>query len=64
MMRPKSDFTKVKMNYAIVAPRMYKGKIESLVKRITGFADMIQLNTFKTTTSIITNGTRWCLFRR
>ena len=24
MMRPKSDFTKVKMNYAIVAPRMYK----------------------------------------
>ena len=27
MMRPKSDFTKVKMNYAIVAPRMYNGKI-------------------------------------
>ena len=43
MMRPKSDFTKVKMNYAIVAPRMYKGRIESLVGRITGFADMIQL---------------------
>ena len=43
MMRPKSDFTKVKMNYAIVAPRMYNGKIDSLVKRITGFADMIQL---------------------
>ena len=41
MMRPKSDFTKVKMNYAIVAPRMYNGKIDSLVKRITGFADMI-----------------------
>ena len=38
MMRPKSDFTKVKMNYAIVAPRMYKGRIESLVQRITGFA--------------------------
>ena len=47
MMRPKSDFTKVKMNYAIVAPRMYKGKIESLVKRITGFADMIQLTHLK-----------------
>ena len=31
MMRPKSDFTKVKMNYAIVAPRMYNGKIESLL---------------------------------
>ena len=29
MMRPKSDFTKVKMNYSVVAPRMYKGKIES-----------------------------------
>ena len=47
MMRPKSDFTKVKMNYAIVAPRMYKGRIESLVSRITGFADMIQLTHLK-----------------
>ena len=47
MMRPKSDFTKVKMNYAIVAPRMYRGKIESLVQRITGFADMIQLTHLK-----------------
>ncbi|ASF00515.1 putative structural protein [uncultured virus] len=47
MMRPKSDFTKVKMNYSIVAPRMYDGKIDSLVKRITGFADMIQLTHLK-----------------
>jgi len=47
MMRPKSDFTKVKMNYAIVAPRMYEGEIDSLVKRITGFADMIQLTHLK-----------------
>ena len=47
MMRPKSDYTKVKMNYAIVAPRMYDGKIDSLVKRITGFADMIQLTHLK-----------------
>jgi hypothetical protein len=47
MMRPKSDYTKVKMNYSIVAPRMYKGKIESLVGRITGFADMIQLTHLK-----------------
>ena len=47
MMRPKSDYTKVKMNYNLVAPRMYKGKIESLVKRITGFADMIQLTHLK-----------------
>ena len=29
MMRSDSDFTSVKMNYQIVAPRMYKGKIES-----------------------------------
>ena len=47
MMRPKSDYTKVKMNYAIVAPRIYNGKIESLVGRITGFADMIQLTHLK-----------------
>ena len=47
MMRPKSNYTKVKMNYSIVAPRMYDGKIESLVKRITGFADMIQLTHLK-----------------
>ena len=47
MMRPKSDYTKCKMNYAIVAPRMYNGKIESLVKRITGFADTIQLTHLK-----------------
>ncbi len=47
MLRPKSDYTKVKMNYSIVAPRMYEGKIESLVGRITGFADMIQLTHLK-----------------
>ena len=47
MMRPKSDQTKVLMNYSILAPRMYKGKIESIVSRITGFADMIQLTHLK-----------------
>ena len=47
MVRPKSDYTKVKMNYSIVAPRMYNGRIESLVSRITGFADMIQLTHLK-----------------
>ena len=47
MVRPKSDNTKVKLNYSIVAPRMYNGKIESLVSRITGFADMIQLTHLK-----------------
>ena len=47
MMRTKSDFSKVKMNYSLVAPRMYEGRIESLVGRITGFADMIQLTHLK-----------------
>ena len=47
MMRSKSDFNSVKMSYQIVAPRMYRGRIESLVSRITGFADMIQLTHLK-----------------
>ena len=47
MMRSDSDFTKVKMSYQIVAPRMYDGRIESTVSRITGFADMIQLTHLK-----------------
>ena len=47
MMRNKSDFNKVKMNYSLVAPRLYEGRIESLVSRITGFADMIQLTHLK-----------------
>tara|TARA_R100001440_G_scaffold28957_3_gene46525 strand:- start:16219 stop:18561 length:2343 start_codon:yes stop_codon:yes gene_type:complete len=47
MMRDKSDFNKVKMNYSLVAPKMYRGKIESVVSRITGFADMIQLTHLK-----------------
>ena len=47
MMRTDSEFGKVKMNYQLVAPRMYQGKIESLVSRITSFADMIQLTHLK-----------------
>ena len=47
MMRDKSNFNKVKMNYTLVAPRMYEGRIESIVSRITGFADMIQLTHLK-----------------
>jgi hypothetical protein len=47
MTRPFADTTRVQMNYAICAPRMYKGRIESLVSRITGFADMIQLTHLK-----------------
>ena len=47
MSRPFADTTKVVMNYNICAPRMYKGRIDSLVNRITGFADMIQLTHLK-----------------
>jgi len=47
MMRTDSDFSRVKMNYQIVAPRMYEGRIESIVSRITSFADMIQLTHLK-----------------
>jgi len=47
MMRSDSDFGSVKMNYQVVAPRMYQGRIESIVSRITGFADMIQLTHLK-----------------
>jgi hypothetical protein len=47
MSRPMSDTTKVEMNYAICAPRIYKGRIESLVSKCIGFADMIQLTHLK-----------------
>ncbi len=47
MTRPFADTTKVEMNYAICAPRMYKGRIDSTVNRITGFADMIQITHLK-----------------
>ena len=47
MTRPTSDLTKVKMNYNICAPHMYQGRIESLVSRMTSFADMIQLTSLK-----------------
>ena len=47
MTRPNADTTRVNMNYNIVAPRLYKGRVESLVSRITTFADMIQLTHLK-----------------
>ena len=47
MIRPKADTTKAVMSYSMCAPRMYEGRIESLVSRITGFADMIQLTHLK-----------------
>jgi len=47
MTRPYGDVTKVNMNYSICAPRIYKGRIDSLVSRVTSFADMIQLTHLK-----------------
>ena len=47
MSRPFADTTKVRMNYAICAPRIYKGRIESIVSKCVGFADMIQLTHLK-----------------
>ena len=47
MSRPLADTTKVEMNYSLCAPRMYKGRIESLVSKCIGFADMIQLTHLK-----------------
>ncbi len=47
MTRPKSNLVKVNMNYSICAPRLYQGRVESLVSRMMGFADMIQLTHLK-----------------
>tara|TARA_R100000541_G_scaffold22516_7_gene32461 strand:- start:3086 stop:5473 length:2388 start_codon:yes stop_codon:yes gene_type:complete len=47
MTRPTADTTKVNMNYVISSPRMYQGRIESLISKTVGFADMIQLTHLK-----------------
>lgn len=47
MSRPYADTTRVEMSYAMCAPRMYKGKIQSLVSKCIGFADIIQLTHLK-----------------
>ena len=47
MTRPNGDTTRVNMNYCISAPRMYQGRIESLVSRTISFADMIQITHLK-----------------
>ena len=47
MTRPKSNTVKAQFSYNVIAPRMYKGKVESLVSRMTTFADMIQLTHLK-----------------
>ena len=47
MTRPAADTTKCRMNYVITAPRIYRGRVESVVSKCTGFADMIQLTHLK-----------------
>ena len=47
MVRPDSNTNKVMMNYVVSAPRMYKGKIESLVSRMITYADLIQITHLK-----------------
>ena len=47
MVRPKSASQHAIPNYVAVAPRMYKGAIESLVRRMIPFADLIQLTHLK-----------------
>jgi hypothetical protein len=47
MVRPKSSSQHALPNYIAVAPRMYKGNIESLVRRMIPFADLIQVTHLK-----------------
>lgn len=52
MVRPHSNANKVLMNYIVAAPRIYKGKIDSLVSKMTPYADLIQLTHLKLQQSI------------
>jgi hypothetical protein len=47
MVRPKSASQHAIPNYVAAAPRMYKGVIESLVRRMIPFADLIQITHLK-----------------
>ena len=47
MVRPKSSSQHAIPNYVAVAPRMYKGVIESLVRRMIPYADLIQVTHLK-----------------
>ena len=47
MVRPKSSAQHALPNYVACAPRMYKGVIESLVRRMIPFADLVQLTHLK-----------------
>jgi hypothetical protein len=47
MVRPKSSSQYAMPNYVACAPKMYKGQLESLVKRMIPFADLIQISHLK-----------------
>lgn len=47
MVRPKSSTQHALSNYVACAPRMYKGSIESLCRRMIPFADLIQVTHLK-----------------
>jgi hypothetical protein len=47
MVRPKSASQHALPNYVAIAPRMYKGVVESLVRRMIPFADLIQITHLK-----------------
>ena len=47
MVRPKSASQHAMPNYVACAPRMYKGVIESLVRRMVPFVDLIQITHLK-----------------
>lgn len=47
MVRPKSASQNALPNYVACAPRMYKGNIESLLRRMIPFADLIQMTHLK-----------------
>jgi len=47
MVRPKSASQNASPNYVACAPRMYKGNIESLLRRMIPFADLIQMTHLK-----------------
>jgi len=47
MVRPNSSNQYALPNYVACAPRMYKGNIESLVRRMIPFADLIQMTHLK-----------------
>ena len=47
MVRPKSASQHAIPNYVAVAPRVYKGNVESLVRRMIPFADLIQITHLK-----------------